>query len=233
MKLRRAGDAAIIAEFSEALDPASAARARALDAALAADPVPGIIETMPALRSLLVRFDPLVLTGRALEARLAALAATLPDAPPASARRWMIPVCYEAPYALDLDEAAQRLGMPADEVVARHLSGRYSVIMVGSFPGHPYLTGLDAALFLPRRVPPRTRLAPGSVGIAESMSNIYPQETPGGWNILGRTPIPLFDAAWESPALLAAGDEVLFTRIDAALFAQFAQAPFRAAEFLA
>ncbi len=219
MLLRRAGDAAIIAEFSEALDPRAAARARALDAALVAAAPEGLVETMPSLRSLLVRFDPLRISGRAMSVLLTELSRDLPDAPATAPRRFEIPVCYEAPFALDLDEAATRLGLPAEEVIARHCAPTYTVIMVGSFPGHPYLIGLDPALFLPRRVPPRTRLPAGSVGMAEAMANIYPQETPGGWNIMGRTPLPLFDPRWEQPALLAPGDEVQFKRIAAADFA--------------
>jgi KipI family sensor histidine kinase inhibitor len=219
MLLRRAGDAAIIAEFSEALDPRAAARARALDAALVAAAPAGLVETMPSLRSLLVRFDPLRISGRAICALLTELGRDLPAAPATAPRRFTIPVCYDAPFTLDLDEAAIRLGLPAEEVIARHCAPTYTVIMVGSFPGHPYLIGLDPALFLPRRVPPRTRLPAGSVGMAEAMANIYPQETPGGWNILGRTPLRLFDPAWEQPALLAPGDEVRFTRIAAADFA--------------
>ncbi|MCS6892452.1 MAG: 5-oxoprolinase subunit PxpB [Rhodovarius sp.] len=233
MRIRRAGDAALIAEFSQTLDPAAAARARALELALLADPPPGLIETMPALRSLLVRFDPLRLSGRALAARLAALAQDLPEAPAPAARRWRIPICYEAPFALDLAEVATRTGLSEEEVIARHLGSDFTVLMVGSYPGHPYLGGLDPALALPRRAPPRTRLPAGSVGIAETMSNIYPQEAPGGWNILGRTPIPLFDAGWESPALLAAGDRVRFVRITAEAFAEIAGRPFRAEEWAA
>lgn len=219
MLLRQAGDAAIIAEFSEALDPRAAARARALDTALAAAAPDGLVETMPSLRSLLVRFDPLRIGGRAMATLLESLARNLPEAPATAPQLFEIPVCYDAPFALDLQEAAQRLNMPAEEVVARHCAPTYTVIMVGSFPGHPYLIGLDPKLFLPRRVPPRTRLPAGSVGMAEAMANVYPQETPGGWNIMGRTPLALFNPAWPQPALLAPGDEVRFIRISAAEFA--------------
>lgn len=218
MLLRRAGDAAIIAEFSEALDPRAAARARALDVALAEAAPDGLVETMPSLRSLLVRFDPLRISGRAMVALLESLARDLPEAPATAPRLFEIPVCYEAPFALDLEEAAQRLNMPAEEVIARHCAPTYTVIMVGSFPGHPYLIGLDPKLFLPRRVPPRTRVPAGSVSMAEAMANVYPQETPGGWNILGRTPRALFNPEWEQPALLAPGDEVRFIRISAEAF---------------
>lgn len=219
MLLRRAGDAAIIAEFSEAPDPRAAARARALDTALAGAAPDGLVEAMPSLRSLLVRFDPLRISGRAMAALLEALARDLPEAPATAPRRFEIPVCYEPPFALDLEETARRLALSPEEVVTRHRAPIYTVIMVGSFPGHPYLIGLDPKLFLPRRVPPRTRLPAGSVGMAEAMANVYPQETPGGWNIMGRTPLALFNPAWPRPALLAPGDEVRFTRISADAFA--------------
>lgn len=201
-----AGDGAMLAEFSEALDPAAVAAVRALDAVLAAAPPAGLTEMVPGLRSLLLLHDPLVLSARRLRVLLAGMAQA-PEVAPTSAE-WLIPVCYEAEFAADLAEIATRTGFAEAEVVARHAAGTYTAYAVGSFPGLPYLGGLDPALEMPRRVPPRVLVPAGSVAIALTMSNIYPQATPGGWNILGRTPVPLFDPGWPAPSLLAAGDVV-------------------------
>lgn len=207
MRLRQAGDGAMLAEFSDRLDPAAVAQVRALDVALGAAAPDGLIETMPCLRSLLVLHDPLRLSARRLTALLEGLADHL-DEVEITAAHWLIPVCYEGEFALDLAEIAATKGMAEAEVVARHSAASYTAIAVGSFPGLPYLGGLDPALVLPRRVPPRLLVPAGTVAIALEMSNIYPQATPGGWNILGRTPVPLFDPHRENPSLLSPGDIV-------------------------
>ena len=207
MILRQAGDGAMLAEFSEGLDPAAVGKLRALDAAMAAVPLPGVTETVPGLRSLLVLYDPLILSARRLRAALEGLADHAAAPPPAGAE-WLIPVCYEGEFAADLAEVAARAGFAPEEVVRRHLAATYTAIAVGSFPGLPYLGGLDPALEMPRRVPPRVLVPQGSVAIALTMSNVYPQATPGGWNILGRTPVPLFDPGWAAPSLLSPGDVV-------------------------
>jgi len=205
MRLRQAGDGAMLAEFSDRLDPRAVADVRALDVALNDAAPDGLIETMPSLRSLLVLHDPLRLSARRLRALLEGLADNLADIA-IIGRQWLIPVCYEAEFALDLAEVAATKGMSMDEVVRRHVSATYTAIAVGSFPGLPYLGGLDPALVLPRRVPPRILVPAGTVAIALEMSNIYPQATPGGWNILGRSPVPLFNPGWEAPSLLSPGD---------------------------
>ena len=207
MRLRQAGDGAMLAEFSDRLDPAAIAQVRALDVALNAAPPEGLIETMPSLRSLLVLHDPLRLSARRLTALLEGLLQHLGDVT-IHAAEWLIPVCYDTEFALDLAEVASTKGMTEAEVIRRHSTATYTAIAVGSFPGLPYLGGLDPALVLPRRVPPRLLVPAGTVAIALEMSNIYPQSTPGGWNILGRTPVPLFNPSWPAPSLLSPGDIV-------------------------
>ncbi len=215
MRVRLAGDGAMLAEFSELLDPAAVTRVRALDAALAAAPPAGLTETVPGLRSLLLLHDPLVLSARRLRGLLEGMAGTLPEAE-VSATEWLIPVCYEGDFAADLAEVAATTGFSEAEVVARHAGGTYTAYAVGSFPGLPYLGGLDPALEMPRRVPPRVLVPAGSVAIALTMSNIYPQATPGGWNLLGRTPVPMFDPRWQVPSLLSPGDVVRHRAMDRA-----------------
>jgi len=197
----------MLAEFSDRLDPAAVAQVRALDVALNAAAPDGLIETMPCLRSLLVLHDPLRLSARRLTALLEGLAGHL-DEVAITATHWLIPVCYDPEFALDLAEVATTKGMTEAQVVQRHTDATYTAIAIGSFPGLPYLGGLDPALVVPRRVPPRILVPAGTVAIALEMSNIYPQATPGGWNILGRTPVPLFDPARAAPSLLSPGDVV-------------------------
>jgi inhibitor of KinA len=127
-----------------------------------------------------------------------------------------IPVCYEPAYAPDLEDVATRTGLSADEVVARHIGGNHRVLMMGFAPGFPYLGGLDLRLAaVPRRATPRARVDAGSVAIANGQTSIYPFATPGGWNLIGRTPVALFDPLRAQPALLQAGDRVRFVAISA------------------
>ena len=134
-------------------------------------------------------------------------------------------MCYGGEYGPDLEAVAVHAGLSPDAVVARHAAGDYSVAMLGFAPGFPYLLGLDPALHAPRRTDPRTRVPAGSVAIGGAQTGIYPRELPGGWNLIGRTPLPLFDPRREPPALLAAGDRVRFRAIDVDGFARLAGRP--------
>ena len=134
-------------------------------------------------------------------------------------RRHRLPICYDAGFGLDLDEAARHLDMTAAAVIERHLAAVYTVAMIGFAPGFPYMEGLPEGLRLPRRATPRSGVPAGSVAIAEDLCGIYPVQLPGGWHVLGRTPLVLFDVDRPSPSLLQAGDLVRFERIDEARFA--------------
>lgn len=209
-----AGDAAFTVEFGDTIDPALLAAVNALDAAIAVmqarGGLPGLIETMPTFRSLTVFFDPL-LTGReVLIAALQPLFAAAGHGQTVEGRRWCLPVCYEGEAAPDLAETARAIGAAEAEVVALHSGTEYRVYMLGFLPGFPFMGDLPEALHLPRRAEPRLRVPAGSVAIATGLTAIYPWESPGGWHLLGRCPVPLFDAARAAPALLAAGDRVRF-----------------------
>lgn len=130
-----------------------------------------------------------------------------------------LPICYDGDCGPDLDEIARHTGLSRDEVIARHLHGEYLVALLGFSPGFPYLRGLPLELATPRRATPRLQIPAGSVGIAGTQTGIYPQATPGGWQLLGRTPVRLFSLNQNPPSLLQPGDEVRFHRIDAAEFA--------------
>ncbi|WP_052949681.1 5-oxoprolinase subunit PxpB [Dyella japonica] len=175
------------------------------------------VECVPAYASLLLRFEVtqwLDDDGRFAAERLrAAIAAvwnerSLVDKP---AREVSIPVCYDG---VDLSDVATHAGMSTEEVATRHTTALYRVAMLGFAPGFPYLLGLDPALAMPRRSSPRTSVPAGSVAIGGQQTGIYPQDLPGGWQLIGRTPMRLFDLAAASPSLLAPGDHVRFRAID-------------------
>jgi KipI family sensor histidine kinase inhibitor len=178
-----------------------------LHAALRALASPGIVELVPGYRTLLVVADP----GHA--GSLEELAAALPtlELPPAEAVAGdpvEIPVRYDGE---DLDEVARLTGLDADELVRRHTAPNYTVAFLGFSPGFPYLVGLDPALEVPRRDTPRTSIPAGSVGLAGTQTGIYPTASPGGWQLIGRTEVTLFDPARDPPALLAPGGRLRFT----------------------
>jgi KipI family sensor histidine kinase inhibitor len=140
-----------------------------------------------------------------------------------SARLVEIPVCYGGECGPDIDAVAEHARLSRDAVAARHAAAEYTVAMLGFAPGFPYLLGLDAALQVPRRATPRTRVPPGSVAIGGAQTGIYPRELPGGWHLIGRTPLVLFDPQREPPCLLAPGDRVRFRPIGAQEFAPLAE----------
>jgi len=214
-----AGDAALTIEFGNVIDPALLAAVNALDAAIArllqAGELPGVIETMPTFRSLTVFFDPLVTDRDAVLATLQPLIAAAEHGSTTDGRHWRLPVCYEGEAAPDLAEVAGAIGIGEDEVVALHSGAEYLVYMIGFLPGFPFMGDLPAPLRLPRRAQPRVRVPAGSVAIATGLTAIYPWESPGGWHLLGRCPVPLFDARRTSPSLLAAGDRVRFVPVSA------------------
>ncbi|MEA2754083.1 MAG: hypothetical protein QOJ54_372 [Aliidongia sp.] len=210
-----AGDTALVVEFGSSVDPALIAAVQALDRAVAAAALPGVVETVPSFRSLMIHYDPLVTSAAALAASVAGLDRDAPVALTA-ARRWRLPCCYEGEFAPDLASVAVATGLSAPTVIDAHRATEFTVAMLGFLPGCPFLAGLDAAFDLPRRAVPRTRVPAGSVAVAQKLSVIYPAESPGGWHLIGRCPVPLFDPARAVPALLAPGDLVGFFAIGAA-----------------
>jgi KipI family sensor histidine kinase inhibitor len=212
-----AGDCALVVEFGDRVDPELSDKVLRLDARVRQARLPGVVETVPTFRSLTLYYDPLQTARRQLEPAVKALLGR-PGRERRAARLWHIPICYETPFAPDLAEVAGALGLAAAEVAARHSAPVYRVYMIGFLPGFPYLGDLPPELALPRRADPRLKVPAGSVAIATNLSAIYPYESPGGWHLIGATPIRLFDPARSPPALLAAGDAVRFAPIDAALF---------------
>jgi KipI family sensor histidine kinase inhibitor len=214
MKVRflPAGDTAVTIEFGDRIDRDVSDRVLRLSALVRGANLPGVVETVPTFRSLMVHYDPLATDSASLTGAIKNLLdSSRGEAQPA--KLWRIPACYEISHAPDLVEVAQRTGLGTAEVVGLHSSTRFHVYMIGFVPGYPYMGDLPAPLVLPRRADPRVRVPPGSIAIATSMTAIYPLESPGGWHLIGATPIRLFDIRRPRPALLAPGDAVRFEPI--------------------
>jgi KipI family sensor histidine kinase inhibitor len=199
VKIRPAGDRALLCEVAD-LDTAHRLRAAVVDAAY-----DDVIDVVPGWRTVLVVVGDEHNDLDALADDLRAL--PLAASEEARVTTHVIPVRYDGP---DLEAVAQHTGVSVDEAVARHAAATYTVAFLGFQPGFPYLAGLDASLTTPRKETPRTRVPAGSVGIADDVTGIYPQDSPGGWQLLGRTDVTLFDPRAKSPALLAPGDRVRF-----------------------
>jgi inhibitor of KinA len=222
-RYRVVGDGGLLVEFAPVIAPEVNRRVRALLAALDAEPPPGILDLVPAYRSLLVCYDPVVLGHAALLERLRALEPALAQAAPAS-RIVTVPVAYGGDFGPDLAGVAAHTGLSPDEVIARHAAGTYTVYFLGFTPGFPYLGGLDPALATPRLSQPRTAVPAGAVGIGGAQTGIYSLPAPGGWRLLGQTPVRLYDPAAEPPFLLRAGDELRFRAIAADEYARLDEA---------
>lgn len=209
-RLRPVGERAFLVEFAPEVDPAISAQVRAADRHLSAHP--DVAETVPAFRTLLI-----ILADGADRSRFVAeVQRNLERFAPASlpeGREISVPVVYGGRRGPDLPEVARRVGLAEDAVIELHRAQTYLVYMVGFAPGFPYLGVLPDALRLPRRLSPRTRVPAGSVAIADRLTGIYPQETPGGWHLIGWTPLRLFDPAAERPALCEPGDRMRFASV--------------------
>lgn len=219
--IKPAGDSALVVEFEERIDPAVSARVLDLDRALAEAKLPGVQETLPTYRTLLIRLDPLAADPEALTARIAAMAAAArSDAKPG--RLWRIPVGYGGALGEDLEDVARARGLTTDEVVRLHATAIYHVYMLGFVPGFVYLGGLDPRLHISRRVNPRLKVPAGTISIGGQQAAVQSIEAPSGWHILGRTPVRVFDMRRQEPFLIRPGERVTFEPVTATEFERLA-----------
>ncbi len=218
------GDTGLVLVFGDSINRETSARVTRADRRLLdeidAGSLHGIVEIVPAYCSLTVIFDPLSLPRRQLKDQLLQLLDDDLDAAAQPTREWQLPVCYDPEYGPDLDAVARTRELTTAEVIALHAGRTYCVYMIGFLPGFPYMGDLDPALLMPRRKDPRVRVPRGAVAITGLQTAIYPWESPGGWQLLGRCPLPLFDAQRNRPALLAQGDLVVFTPVAKAEYQQ-------------
>ena len=207
------GDAALMVEFGNAIDPGVNARVIAFAETVRAQQWNGVLDVVPTYCSVTIHVDPLGLNVDTLMARLQRLAYTNSSERKPTGSHHTIPVCYGSEYGADLEDVAAFAKISVAEAIRLHASVLYRVYMLGFSPGFPYLGVVPAPLALPRLATPRTTVPAGSVGIAGSQTGIYPTSTPGGWRIIGRTPIELYRPCNSTPFLLSPGDMVRFESI--------------------
>ena len=210
-----AGDAVLLVAFAARLDAAINARVVWMADALRRLRWPGVRDVVPAYHSLAVYFDPLRTDIERLAPQLERLAVQSRETPVPDVTVREVPVCYGGIYGPDLDAIAESTGLAAETIIARHAAPEYRVFMVGFMPGFAYLGPVDPSIAVPRRATPRIRVPVGSVGIAGQQTGIYPSETPGGWMLIGRTPLRPFQPGRDEPFALKPGDAVRFVAIDA------------------
>lgn len=220
MRFTPLGDRAVMITLGATIDEATHRLVRSASARIDQRPPAGFVDQVPAFTSIAVHYDPLIAARgtsktpyeRVVDDLSVALdGLTAERLPPA--RVVEVPVSYGGALGPDLDDVARAHEITADEVVRIHTSGDYLVYMVGFMPGFAYLGGLSPKLATPRRTTPRTIVPAGTVGIGGSQTGVYPLDSPGGWNLIGKTPLAVFDIARPQPALLATGDRVRFRAI--------------------
>ncbi len=211
--IRPYGDSALMIRFEQRIAPDVLQAVTALNNRITAMRIPGVLDTIPAYASLTVVFDPAV-TDTGTLAEVIRNTDTAGDAGTAVKQRTVeIPVLYGVPFPEDLKAVAGHAGISEEEVIALHTSGTYPVYMIGFLPGFPYLGNLNERIHTPRRRKPRTEIPAGSVGIGGKQTGIYPLTSPGGWHIIGKTPVKLYDPEREEPVLLRTGDILRFRAV--------------------
>ncbi len=222
MNIIAASDSSLLVVLGNAVSPEVHERVISLFHAIEARREMGIRSLHPAYASVLIDFDPLRLSHDTVRALVEELASTA-KAATSVARLVNIPVCYEAEFGPDLGDVAAHAGMLVEEVISLHSSATYLIYFLGFSPGFAYMGGLAEKLHTPRLATPRSHVAAGTVGIAGSQTGVYPVDSAGGWRLIGRTPLRMFDATAEPPTRLRPGDRVKFTAIDRASFNAMAQ----------
>jgi len=217
------GDRALVIEFGDRLDPELSSRIAAAAQHLRASPPPGVLDIVPAYTTLALHYDPAVVGAgttpyEALIEQLEAWLHAQADAELTPGRLVEIPVCYGSGLGEDLEEVSRQHGLTPEEVAAIHAGTDYRVYLLGFVPGFAFLGNLDSRIATPRRDAPRPHVPAGSVAIGGNQTGVYPLETPGGWHLIGRTPVEMFTPQAEPPCLIAAGDTVRFVPISRAEF---------------
>ena len=212
-KILTAGDSALLIEFEQRIAPEINGQITAFVHLLREQHIKGVTDLIPAFASLLINYDPRVIGYRDLKARVEELLKIEVKEEVTAARIVEIPVCYGGKYGPDIAAIAENAGLSEQEVIDIHSSRDYRIYMLGFLPGFVYLGGLDERIHTPRLADPRIRIPAGSVGIAASQTGIYPLSSPGGWQLLGMTPVRTYDPDRETPILVEAGDYIRFVPV--------------------
>lgn len=222
-RFRIAGDRGLLVEYGDSIDPVINRKVRAMTMAINQQNVRGVVEVIPTYRSIIILYDPLVTDPPKLKEALLTIEERLSEIripPPETVE---IPVCYGGDFGPDLDFIAQTNNLSVDDVVRIHSGPVYQIYMIGFTPGFPFLGGLAEILYTPRLETPRALVPAGSVGIANDQTGIYPVDSPGGWQLIGRTPLKLFDPDRSNPFLLKAGDLLKFKPISIVEYQRLAE----------
>ncbi len=214
-EILRSGDCALVAEFGKEIDEHTNALVHALDRAVRDKGIFGVRECVPTFRSLTVLFDPMLISGDRLEKKLLRLCKTLSAETQTQKTVVEVPVLYNGE---DLQDVADYAKLSVEEVVRLHAGRDYRIYMLGFLPGFVYLGGMDERIFCPRLTTPRTKIHAGAVGIGGEQTGIYPLPSPGGWRLIGTTPVRPYDASRTPPVLFSAGEYIRFVPIDEPAF---------------
>ena len=218
------GDSAVTVQFQNEISKEVNSQVTALCDRLEAKHIDGVVELVPTFASLTVFYDCSVISSKKLKKKIEALIRDGESHVNSTARVWNIPVCYDDEFALDMETVCSHTKLTREEVIALHTSKPYLIYMLGFLPGFAYLGGLDPRLHTPRLDSPRTCIPAGSVGIGGAQTGVYPLASPGGWQLLGRTPVSVFDRQRQEPILYRAGDLVHFVPISPAEYEEIARA---------
>lgn len=214
IRILTAGDSALLIEFGKEINPETNWTITALVQLMREQHIEGIVDVIPAFCSLLINYDPRVLSYEELKERMEHLLKMETKTEATRKRIFEIPVCYGGEYGPDIENIAEHAGLSVEEVIKIHSSKDYLIYMLGFLPGFTYLGGLDERIHTPRLASPRLKIRAGSVGIGGSQTGIYPLDSPGGWQLMGMTPVRTYDPERQTPILVEAGDYIRFIPID-------------------
>lgn len=224
IKILTAGDSSLLVEFGSEISPEVNQRITATVQLMKEQHIEGVVDLIPAFTSLLVNYDPRVISYEEIRKRISCLVRLEASAKEKRRRILEIPVCYGGEYGPDLEAIAANAGLSPEEVIRIHSSQDYLIYMLGFLPGFAYLGGLDKRIHTPRLANPRIKIRAGSVGIGGSQTGIYPLDSPGGWQLLGMTPVKTYDPDREEPILYQVGDYIRFVPVEEAQYKEIEKA---------
>lgn len=218
IRILTAGDSSLMIEFSKEISPETNQKITAVVQLMKAQQIEGVVDLIPSFGSLLINYDPRVIRYEEMKERVENLLKLDVQADAGRKKVFEIPVCYGGEYGPDIENIAEHAGLSVEEVIQIHSSRDYLIYMLGFLPGFCYLGGLDERIYTPRLANPRLKIDAGSVGIGGSQTGIYPLDSPGGWQLMGKTPVKTYDPGRGVPILVEAGDYIRFVPIDEAEF---------------